>query len=65
VKKELRFDSLRKKTPTKETHPYSRLVQVDNGGGVGGCGWDVNRRWGKGACVRIWKMPFLSRIEGK
>jgi len=45
VKKKLGFDSLQKKIPTKETHPYSKLVHVDNGGGRGRCGWAVNERW--------------------
>ena len=39
VKKELGFDSLQKKIPTKETHPYLELIQLDNAKenvGVGG-----------------------------
>jgi len=42
LKKELGFDSLQKKTPTKETHQLSELVHIVNGGGRGGCGWVVN-----------------------
>jgi len=42
VKTELGFDSLRKKTPTKETHPYLELIynsimaEEKEGVGVGG-----------------------------
>jgi len=47
VNKELGFDSLRKETPAKKIHPYSELVQVDNGGGRGEYGWPMNGRWGR------------------
>jgi len=44
VKKELGFDRLRKKTPTKKTHPYFEFIQLGNGGGKSGCRWAVNGR---------------------
>ena len=44
AKKELGFDNLQKKTPTKKTFLYLVLIQLDNGGGKGVCGWAVNGR---------------------
>ena len=42
VKKEMGFDNLRNKIPTKETHPYLELIQLDNDGRKYGCGWVVD-----------------------